>query len=312
MNKIAEILKKSDNILIVCHKRPDGDTLGSAFALYHGLSSMGKTCQVTCFDKVTPKYQFLTGGKESLDFTIEPSLVVSVDCASKEMIDSNIIEKYGVGICIDHHSINGDYAKYTYVEPLSAAAGEIIFNLLNLLNVNITKTIADCLYTALSTDTGCFKYSNTTSRTLEIASKLLDCGADNKTLNKHLFETVTMAQFEIEKKAFETLKFYFDGRIATIKITQKMLKEAGAGLDDIDNISSLPRQIEGVWVALTFRENLDGSIKVSARSGEEVDSAKLCSEVCGGGGHKRAAGGTLNFDIDTSEKMFLDYLKGKI
>ena len=309
MNKIAELIKKSDNILIISHKKPDGDTLGSAFALYHTLSDMGKKCEVTCLDKITPKYQFLTGGKETLNYTIIPSLVISVDCASKDMIDSEIIEKYGVDICIDHHSINGNYAKYTYVEADSAAAGEIMFNLINLLTGKITKTVADCLYTALSTDTGCFRYGNTTSRTLKIASKLIEYGADNKKLNKQLFETMTKAQFEIEKKAFETIKFYFDGRIATMRITQKMLKETGAGLDDIDNISSLPRKIQGVWAALTFRENEDKSIKVSARSGDEIDSEQLCSEVCGGGGHKRAAGATVYSDMDTAEKMFLDYLK---
>ncbi len=309
MNKIAEILKKSNNILIISHKKPDGDTLGSAFALCHTLRDMGKNCGVTCLDAVTPKYLFLSEGKEKLDFDFIPQLVVSVDCASSEMIDSDIISKYGVDICIDHHSINGDYADYTYNEPDSAAAGEIIYNLINLLTDKISKKVADCLYTAISTDTGCFRYSNTTVRTLSIASKLLELGADNKKLNKLLFETVTKAQFEIERKAFETIRFYFGGKIATMKITQKMLLETGATSDDIDNISSLPRKIEGVEAAITLRENADGSIKVSARSGEKVDVSKVCKEVCSGGGHKRAAGGTVFSDIESAEKLFVDYFK---
>ncbi|MBR4949840.1 MAG: bifunctional oligoribonuclease/PAP phosphatase NrnA, partial [Clostridia bacterium] len=161
----------------------------------------------------------------------------------------------------------------------------------------------------ISTDTGCFRYSNTTDRTLLIASKLVELGADNKKLNKLLFETVTKAQFEIERKAFETINFYYDGKIATMKITQKMLLETGATPDDIDNISSLPRKIEGVEAAITLRENPDGSIKVSARSGEKVDVSKVCKDVCSGGGHKRAAGGTIFSDIEKAEKLFIEYFK---
>ena len=309
MNKIAEILKKSDNILIISHKKPDGDTLGSAFALCYTLLDMGKNCAVTCLDKVTPKYLFLSEGKEKLDFDFRPDLVISVDCASSEMIDKELIEKYGVDICIDHHEINGNFARYSYVEKDSAAVGEIIFNLINLLTDKISKKVADCLYTAISTDTGCFRYSNTTDRTLLIASKLVELGADNKKLNKLLFETVTKAQFEIERKAFETINFYYDGKIATMKITQKMLLETGATPDDIDNISSLPRKIEGVEAAITLRENPDGSIKVSARSGEKVDVSKVCKDVCSGGGHKRAAGGTIFSDIEKAEKLFIEYFK---
>ena len=284
----AGLLRENDNYLILTHRNPDGDTLGSAFALMYILRYLGKNAKVQCCDRIPEKYSYMF----SPDDTGEPenAYVIAVDVADEKLLGSGVYEKYQgkVKLCIDHHISNKGYAEKLLLRDC-AAASEIIFDLANELGVEIDKRIADCIYTGVSTDTGCFKFANVTARTHEIAAKLIEKGADFVEINKVMFETKTKGYFQLEAAALESLEMYFDGKCAVMTVTQETLNNTGTDESDCDGIAAIPRKIEGVLVGVTVRERSDGTYKISLRSHAPVDCTKICTEM-GGGGHARAAG----------------------
>lgn len=284
----AEILKAQDHILILTHRNPDGDTLGSGFALLHGLLALGKKAKLACEDEIHPKYAYMHPAAEQPDF--EPGFIVAVDIADEKLLGPTLFAQYSgkIDLCIDHHLSNTLYADTLYLRECAATC-EMLYEVICALGVEITKPIADCLYTGLSTDTGCFRYSNVTPETHEIAAEILRCGADFDNINRIMFETKTRAYLKLEELVLKTLETYFDGRCALITITQKMFLESGSNESECDGIASLPRKIEGVLVGVTLRERKDGSYKVSLRTYAPLDASYLCGKM-GGGGHARAAG----------------------
>ena len=168
----------------------------------------------------------------------------------------------------------------------------------------LTAEIADCLYTGLSTDTGCFRYSNVTAETMEIAAKMLRAGANFDTINRVMFETKTRTYLKLEELVLKSLEMYFDGRCALVTITQEMFRKSGSNESECDGIASLPRKIEGVSVGVTLRERTDGTFKVSLRTYAPLDAAKICGNL-GGGGHARAAGCELDGGNLAAEKQRL-------
>ena len=283
----VEFLRAHDKYLILTHAHPDGDTLGSAFALCSALRSIGKSANVIFPDPIPRKFEYLTVGD---DPTFEPETVVSVDVADKKLL-GNLCEQYGdvVQLSIDHHATNTGFAESVYLEGDSAAASECVYNVIKGLNVTVTPFIADCLYTGMATDTGCFKFSNTTPRTHTFAAELMQAGADYAEINRVMFEVKTRGRLEMERQVLDNIEYLCEGQCAIITVTQSMIKETGCDASDIDGISSLPRQIEGVKIGITVREKADGRWKVSLRTYEPYDAAAICANF-GGGGHKRAAG----------------------
>ena len=295
LKKAAESLLEKDRILILCHRNPDGDTVGSAFALCRALRDLGKKVNVMCGDIIPAKYDYIYSDIRPDD--MREQFVVAVDVASAEML--GLLEKdYGakVDLCIDHHGSNTGYAKETFVDSGAAAVGEIIFRLLPMLGAELTKPIAMALFTAISTDTGCFRYSNVTPKTHRIAAKLMETGIDAYSVNQKMFETKSHGRLELERRVMETLRFHADGRIAIMHITAQMLEESGACEGDIEGLSAIPRQIEGVKIGLLLRE-MNGGVKVSARSVPGVDCSAMCARL-GGGGHPAAAGGFIKAPME--------------
>ena len=287
LKKAAERLLEKDNILILCHRYPDGDTIGSAFALCMALRDAGKKVNVMCGDIIPAKYSYIYENIAPQD--MRERFIVAVDVASAEML--GLLERdYGakVDLCIDHHGSNTGYAKEYFVDSNAAAAGEVIFRLVPMLGVEITQPIAAALYTAICTDTGCFRHSNVTPNTLRIAAKLMETGIDAYGVNRRMFETKTRERLAIERSAIEAMSYRKDGRIAVMPVTVKMLEDAGVSEGDIEGLSSMPRQIEGVQIGIMLREVKDG-IKISVRSVPGVDASALCARL-GGGGHPAAAG----------------------
>ncbi len=281
-------LLRAENILLLCHKNPDGDTLGSAGALYHALSALGKTVAVLCADPVPAKYEYLQLGL--FDGSFEPGYIVAIDVAGIQLF-GDAVRRYSerVDLCIDHHPSNSGYADAMLLEAEAAATAEIVYDLLLAMNAEITPLIAECLYTGVSTDTGCFKFANTTARTHLTAARLMEAGADTVKLNGILFESKTRGQLAIERLALENLEFYYEGRCAVVCLTREQIAGTGADGTDIEGITSLPRAIEGVKVGITMRQQPSGSYKVSVRSIPGVDASAICRRL-GGGGHKQAAG----------------------
>lgn len=296
-------LLKAENILLICHKNPDGDTLGSAAALYHALKGLGKTAAVLCADPIPARYGYMDIGLFTGQFT--PGYTVAVDVAGIQLFgDAVAAYTKSVDLCIDHHPSNAGYADCMLLDGDAAATAEIIYELLTAAGIEITPILADCLYTGLSTDTGCFRFSNTTARTHDIAAKLIAAGASLVKLNAILFESKTRSRLEIERLALESLEYRFDGRCAMIFLTKEQIAQTGADTTDIEGITSLPRNIEGVQVGITVRQQPAGSYKVSVRTVPEVDAAAICAHL-GGGGHRQAAGCELLGSLDNAKSALL-------
>lgn len=307
LSSAAEFLKNNNNFLILTHGHPDGDTLGCGLALKEALVSIGKTCRVYCGDPVPAKFGYM-GQTDSDDFI--PNKIVAVDVADTKLLGKAFEEKYAdkVDLCIDHHGSNRLYAKNTLLDSNAAAACEIILQVIRELDVEITKSIADCIYTGLTTDTGCFRYSNVTPRTMRMAADMIEAGADNAKINTVMFETKTKTYVALERLALDGMKMYFDDKCAFITITQEMFRKTGSDESEVDAIAALPRQIEGVVVGITMREKTDGTFKVSMRSSETADVSEICATM-GGGGHPRAAGCTVDGDIENATQTVLENVK---
>jgi phosphoesterase RecJ-like protein len=300
----AEFLKNSNDILILTHQFPDGDTLGSAAALCCGLQKLNKRVQVKCSDPISSKYKFLFSTVKKQKFI--PKMIVAVDIADLQLIGEPNQSLYGekTDLCIDHHPSNSGYAKQSCVNPNAAATCEIIFDILNILGTDIDKAMADALYTGITTDTGCFKYINVTPLTYRIAADLVEKGANGHKINRLMFDTKSPARMELECNVLNTMEYFCQSRVAVIKITNDMIKSAGASEDDIEGLATIPRSIKGVLVGVTLREKSDGGIKVSLRAQPPLNASKICAAF-GGGGHKGAAGCTFHTKMETAQKQIL-------
>ena len=307
---VADFLQGIHSAVILCHRSPDGDTLGSAFALCFGLRKLGKKARVLCADPIPQKYSYFTDGYCDEEF--EEETVIAVDVADTKLLGS-LEEKYGgrVDLCIDHHPSNKDYAKLTYLVDDAAATAQIIFYVLDAMDVRIDKNIANCIFTGLSTDTGCFRYPNVQPETHIIAALMLTLGADAALINRLMFETKSRARLEVEREVFNNMQFFLDGRCAVAFVTRDLLEKTGIADDELDGFAAMTRQIEGVEVGV-FLKQLSNGFKVSVRTGDGVDASAVC-KTFGGGGHVRAAGCTLELSLENSigeiVRVVSEYLK---
>ncbi len=289
---IASALASAKNVLILTHERPDGDTVGCAFALKYAYSDGDRRVEVACCDAVRTTLTFITGS-EALPVPdgFEPDLVCAVDAASTGMLGS-LYEKYSarIGIKIDHHRTSEPYARFNYVDDGAAACGEIIYRMLAEAG-RLTAPVCGALYAAVASDTGCFRFGNTTADSLRIAAALIDGGADHRYINRMLFERRTAGEIAAQKLALSGLRYRAGGRIAVIGFTNDMKREFGFTEDDVSPLHNLPREIIGVEIGITVRQSEadPGEYRISLRSSGETDCSAVCA-VFGGGGHRGAAG----------------------
>ena len=288
VKKCADILREKDNILILTHANPDGDTLGSGFALCRALMKIGKICAVINADDIPKKYNYLFD--DIVEIKFKPDYVVAVDVATVKLL-GGLEEQYKIDMCIDHHSTNTEYANLLLLEDAPAAC-QIMYEVVLALGVEVDKKIADCLYTGLTTDTGCFRYDSTTAQTYRVAADLIDAGADNGRINRIMFETKSKTYARLERLAIESMRFYEHERVAVITVTQEMFQLTGSNAQETEGLAPLTRQIEGVEIGITIQERPDGTCKASIRTFESVNAAKLAA-CFGGGGHAQAAGDCL-------------------
>ena len=285
VKECADILREKDNILILTHANPDGDTLGSGFALCRALMKIGKICAVINADDIPKKYNYLFD--DIVEIKFKPDYVVAVDVATVKLL-GGLEEQYKIDMCIDHHSTNTEYANLLLLEDAPAAC-QIMYEVVLDLGVQVDKKIADCLYTGLTTDTGCFRYDSTTAQTYRVAADLIDAGADNGRINRIMFETKSKTYARLERLAIESMRFYEHERVAVITVTQEMFQLTGSNAQETEGLAPLTRQIEGVEIGITIQERPDGTCKASIRTFESVNAAKLAA-CFGGGGHAQAAG----------------------
>lgn len=303
VEKCAQLLKDKDNILILTHAHPDGDTLGSGFALCRALVSIGKNARVVCADAIQSKYNYLFDGMPMCDF--EPSYIVAVDVATENLLGDLADEYAGkIDLCIDHHGTNTEYAEHLLLNADAAANCEIVLKVIKAMGINIDRKIAECLFTGITTDTGCFRYSSTTSNTFRAAAELIDYGVDNGTINRIMFETKTRTYAALERLVIEGMEFYADGRICVATVTQDMYEKTGSNEQETEAIAPLTRQIEGVEIGLSIREKADKTCKCSIRTFESVDASILASAF-GGGGHKQASACRFDCGVEDAKKMLI-------
>lgn len=301
VKECADILKEKDNILILTHANPDGDTLGSGFALCHALMKIGKICAVINADDIPKKYNYLFD--DIVEIKFKPDYVVAVDVATVKLL-GGLEEQYKIDMCIDHHSTNTEYANLLLLEDAPAAC-QIMYEVVLALGVEVDKKIADCLYTGLTTDTGCFRYDSTTAQTYRVAADLIDAGADNGRINRIMFETKSKTYARLERLAIESMRFYEHERVAVITVTQEMFQLTGSNAQETEGLAPLTRQIEGVEIGITIQERPDGTCKASIRTFESVNAAKLAA-CFGGGGHAQAAGCKFDCDVKEARRLLVD------
>ena len=280
---VVSRLLAADDILILCHKNPDGDTIGSGTALCLALQQLGKNAAVLCSDPIPAMYDYMP--ITVFDGSFRPAFVVAVDVAGIQLFgERNNIQEYAehVNLCIDHHGSNSGYAYETLVDDGAAAAAELLTTLIPEMGAKITPEIASCLYTGVATDTGCFRFSNTTAETHKAAAALIEAGADVERLNERLFESRSHARVIAERMALESLEFYYDDRCALICLTWDQIQAAGVAGAELEDLTSLPRSIEGVEVGLTLRQQKDGSFKISVRTGHDTNACNIARRLLWG------------------------------
>ncbi len=297
LDGVASIFKENDSFVLICHKRPDGDTLGSALGLKRALEAIGKTAEIACANTPASNTEFLFDGDyfPSFEAEDENAYIVSVDVATEELL-GELQPVYGgkIKLKIDHHETGEDFAEYNYTDASAAACAEIIFELVKLLGAPLEDS-AEPLYAAISADTGGFRYSNTTSRTHRAAAELLDAGADNAFIDHMLYESKTQSEIRALTAAYASMRYFLDGRVAVVTITNDDKRRLDLSEDDLGVLSPITREISGVTVGITFKQSKSdpSRFKMSVRSEPGFPANELCA-IFGGGGHPCAAGGEVS------------------
>ncbi len=296
----AALLREQDNILILTHKRPDGDTLGCAVGLCHGLRALGKTAWLLPNREATTLFApYLEGVQGPEDFV--PQYVVSVDTASPELLPENARPyRDRVDLSIDHHPSHTGYAKVNYVEADKASCGEILYQILTELGP-LTPEMALPLYVAVSTDTGCFVYSNTRANTHRVAAALMEVGIDYQGVNKRHFRTKSLKRLQVESMLLARMRLYEEGTVAVAAVTLEMAEKVQAREEDLEDIASFLGQIEGIRHSVTIRQLQEKVCKISLRTANDLNASDVCAKL-GGGGHAAAAGCTVSMDPVEAER----------
>ncbi len=310
--EIAELLREKDDILLLSHTHPDGDTIGSGACLYRALKGMGKKLAYLCDEELPKRLRFLCSEEEASFITTElpdgftPSLVVAVDIASPSLLgrlEGDYADR--IDLRIDHHGTGELTAAHLYVDPTAAAAGEIAAELCTLLGCSDVDALS-CAYAAISSDTGGFKYSNVTPKTLRIAADLLEAGVDSAELSQRLFGARPLSQVQAYCAAVEMMHFPLPD-VAVINFPEGYRLFRGFSEEDIGDLASIPRQIEGVKLGIVIKQRSDevGRYKISMRSDGKIDCSALCG-IFGGGGHKGASGAAIEAETaEDAEKAIL-------
>ena len=288
IKEAAQMLLSHDNILILMHKSPDGDAIGSAYGLCAALRNAGKNAQPVCSDPIPEKYGYITDKLPFCEF--EPEYIVSVDLADTQLFGEALeCYKDKVSLCIDHHGSNTGFAEYGIIDASAGACAQILVPIIREMGVTVDSLIADAIFTGITTDTGCFKFSNASADSFRI-------------------DTKTRQHLALEKMALESLRYFENGSIAMITVTMDMMKQTGAQDCDLDGIASLPRQIEGVKIGITVKEKEPGFFKMSVRTTDDVNASRICA-LLNGGGHRAAAGCSVKGTREEAEGKILEAAK---
>ena len=305
----AAFLLAHDHYTILSHRRPDGDTIGSSAALCLGLRQLGKTAHVLYNGEVSDRFRWLHAGLTKPEAE-EGDVIVSTDVASPGMLPAAFEHLLGkIALRIDHHSAATSFTDCELVDGGSASCAELVWDVLEEMGVSMEPALADAVYVGVSTDTGCFRFSNTTAHTFAVAAKCAQGGARVYDLNQTLFETNTLGRLRMQAWIVDHMQLLSCGSLALVAIPRAVEAELGVTEDDMDNISSFPRTISGVCMAATLRETKDGDVKLSVRAVPGYDATKVTVKF-GGGGHKGAAGASIKLPLEEAVKAVSEAMCG--
>ena len=312
-NDVAERLISAKSVLILFHINPDGDAIGSAFALRHALVSLGKRAWCISACEVPERLLFASEDSqdsvlpESIPEDFEPDLIVSVDTASPSQLGALYeVYKDKIDIMIDHHGKGTPYAD-NYVLAGASSCGEVLCSILDLVfekvGAEMPMRVCELIYTAVSSDTGCFRYNNVVPSTHILAARLIEAGVDGSDINHRLFGIKTLKQMQVEHAGFERMNFYSGGRIAVITFPYDLKAQYGATDENLETLIDVARCVKGVEVAAVIKQQTEeNKFRVSMRSSCDFDVSEICAHY-GGGGHVRAAGCTLSSDSILAAEM---------
>ena len=313
VEEAAELLCESKKILILFHVHPDGDATGSAFALRAFVESFGGTAYCVCADELPERLQFAAMGMqesvlpESIPEGFAPSLTVAVDTASPAQL-GELYDTYKdkIDLMIDHHGKGTVYADYC-IDYTASACGEVLYRILELaanrMKCELDDRVNALIYTAISSDTGCFRYSNVTPYAHNLAAKLIASGVDSADINHRLFGIKSLKQMQVEHAGFERMNLHCNGRIAIITFPYDLKKQYGAEDENLETLIDVARCVKGVEVAALIKQpTAENRFRVSMRSSCDFDVSEICA-LYGGGGHVRAAGCTITADSILSAEM---------
>lgn len=307
LDEILKEIKNAETFVILAHESPDGDAIGSSLAMCLALQNMGKTAEVV-MKEYPANFKFLPGVENiktegSLE---EYDMAIVVDCPDLKRVNS-IYHKYfenaKVKVEFDHHGKNAMFGDYNIVDQVSPACAQILVSSFQYLQIEITKDIATCLLTGIITDTGGFKNSGITAETFEFAAWALTKGVNVSKIYRQSMMIITKSKFEIQKIAMDRLEFFAEGKIAFTYITKEDDSKVDMQAGDHDGIVEIGRNIKGVEISIFLYEKEKG-FKVSLRSNDYVDVSEICM-IFGGGGHVKAAGATINMNLEDAKKIII-------
>jgi phosphoesterase RecJ-like protein len=302
----AKFLLENDNFYILSHIAPDGDTIGASFGLYYALKSLGKKAKIFCCDKFAEKYDYMAAEYVAEDFQGEaivacdaadmkrlgnvfPLSLTSFFEAGKHPVEFPYNDIYDIDLCIDHHISNNFFAKRTCLDSQAAATCEFMYEIITEMGVEISPIIATCLYTGIITDSGCFRFDNTTAKTHYVVSKLMEIPFNSYEINRAMFDIKKMERLRLESILVNEMQTFFNGRVKIVVVRHSQLDELGLKDEDLEGITTITTQIEGVLVGIVVKEKDDGKYKLSLRSTSNINVSDICQKF-GGGGHLKAAG----------------------
>ncbi len=318
INSIQDFILTGDSFLLSTHQKPDGDALGSSLALARILEGLDKKCSILLDDSVSSFYRFLPGVEKIEEFTsaaeIDPTTRVIVpDAGNLERIGdvSSIFTPKNKILNIDHHPDNTHFGHLNWVEAEAAATGELIFILIDELELKIDEELATLLATTIITDTGSFRFDNTRPFTHRMMATLLEKGAESTTIIKEIYQSYEFHQLKLLSLALDSMERSSDGSLAWCTIDREMMNKTGISPEEITGVVNYPRSVNGVRAGVLFKELEEGKVRVSLRSNGSLPVNRVAARF-GGGGHEMAAGCIMEMELGAAKRELLTALEGEM
>ncbi|MEA4922561.1 MAG: bifunctional oligoribonuclease/PAP phosphatase NrnA [Eubacteriaceae bacterium] len=308
LKEIGQELIKADSVLIFPHILMDGDALGSAVAMCIAMRQRGKTAYVVTEDKTADYLKFMTGDHcmPVEKCNLEPDVSMCIDCGDEGRFPrrAGLFNSGKKTICIDHHSTSEGIADLNYINEKASATGEIVYDLLTENEMEISTEMAECLFAAIATDTGNYMYSNTTRRSHEITMALMDIGVDCNKISVAIYENESVEKMLLQSNVLAGMKRFADGKGVIASVTEEMLKENNALMEDTEGLVGKLRSLKGVEISVLLKENRKKNIKVAMRVKQQGDVAAIAKKY-NGGGHVKSAGCTIDDTIENAESLMI-------